>query len=478
MENNFKDALGKILYENIMLEGSMSSDIASWEPLIFPLIHKIYPDSLVEQIASIQPTKAPNAKISYLNALYTGNTSNIENDVHWTNSRLLSLPASAESVIEVGQLYLINTSPEIYVKVFYGEIKKEFVTTEVSAGISETTSVSAVPKYWNILAACVTGTNEFISTNLETLNPIKAVVAGNIIGGEIVDGSYVGGIPIQYITSNKNTIKKVFKDYSIVLENNNNLREINFEPATKVIETKARKIRSRFTQEKLTDLKNLYNEKAYDIVAEAIANEIRQEIDREIIDYIKLIATPMRSDVNLPISLGIKSSLGDLTFDLFGSIFLAAEEIVSATKRNRTMFILADSATCSMLLLNPLHTHAKAEESNPYFVGKIGAYDLYCDPFAVENYVLVGYKHKSKDKHDSGLFFCPYSTTIHEVTSTDSGTIPFSQNFMVMNRYGYTQHPQDSGIGDGDSDFFRIFSVNFYDSSSIIPNFPQQFRNN
>jgi hypothetical protein len=468
MDKLFTEALGDALYQNTLNEVSMADDIAKWEPLIFPLIHKIYPESLVEQIASVQPTKSPRAKITYLNAIYTGDKSNIENDVHWTNSRLLTLAASASSSVTAGGTYLVNTTPNIYLTVYYGEMKQEFVTYESSAGLSQTQSVSSVDKYWNILAACVTGSLGFDTTTLGTLNPIGAVIAGNTIGGET----------ILYTTTNKNTIKKVFKNYSKVLETNSDLREINFEPATKTIETISRKIRSKFSQEKLQDLLALYKEKAYDIVAEAISNEIRQEVDREIIEYLKLIATPMQSDIVLPLSIGMGSSLGDLTYDLFGSIFLAAEEIVKATKRNRTMFVLADSATCAFLLLNPIHTQASPEESNPYYVGKIGAYDLYCDPFSIDHYVVIGYKHKSKEKHDSGLFFCPYTTTIHELTSGDTANdvIPFSQNFMVMNRYGFTQHPQDSGTGDGDSDFFRIFSVNYYDPNVIVPNFPEQFR--
>lgn len=462
MEQLFKEALGDALYNNTINETSMADDIGRWEPLIFPLIHKIYPDSLVEQIASVQPTKGPTAKISYLNAIYTGDNSNIENSVHWSNSRILTLPASAESAIVVGNTYTINSTPPVDVKVFYGEITTEFVTTPTTtAGLSETASVSSVPKYWNVLVASVSGT-------LDSTNGIYAVKVGNTIDSQ----------PILYTTTNKNTIKRVFKDYSQVVELNTNVREINFEPSTKVIETVSRKIRSKFSQEKLQDLKALYNEKAYDIVAEAVANEIRQEIDREIIEFLKNSATPMASDINLPLSVGMQSGLSDITYDVVGSIFLAAEEIVKATKRNRTMFILADSATCAFLLLNPFHTQVKSEESNPYKVGKIGAYDLFCDPYSTEHYVLVGYNFVSSDKHDAGLYFTPYSTTIHETTATDnSSVIPFSQNFMVMNRYGYTIHPQDSGSPNGgNSDFFRIFAVNFSYNGVIVPNFPEQFR--
>jgi hypothetical protein len=464
MDQLFKEALGQALCDNVLTEGSMAGDIASWEPLLFPLIKKIYPDSLVEQIASVQATKSPIAKISYLNAIYTGDKSNNENNVHWTNSRLMTLTASASTTVSAGSIIAINTTPNVFVKVVYGEVTNEYVTTEVTSGLTVTQSVSSVPKYWNILVAAVSG-------SLDTSNGMYGVTSANLLGTQ----------QILYTTTNRNTIKKVFKDYSKVLEANSNLREINFETATKTVQTVSRKIRSKFSQEKLQDLKALYNEKAYDIVAEAVANEVRQEIDREIIDYLKTIATPMKSDINIPLSLGAGGGggLDAITYDVVGSVFLAAEEIVKATKRNRTMFILADSATCAFLLLNPFHTEAKADESNPYKVGTVGAYDLFCDPYSTEHYVMVGYNFKSKDKHDAGLYFVPYTTTVHEVTSGDTSVdTPFSQNFMVMNRYGFTSHPQDSGSGSGDSDFFRIFSVNYSQAGVTIPNFPEQFRTN
>jgi hypothetical protein len=475
MEQLYKDAFGKLLFENSMNEASMAADIATWEPLIFPLIHKIYPNSLIEQIASVQPTKSPISKISYLNAVYTGTGSNIENGIHWTNSRLLTLPASSQGSFVVGNTYTIDTTPPVDVKVFYGEITNEYQTVSTTAGMSEVTSVSAVPMYWNILVAAVTGTLD-VDSNFKPENVINSIVTH-----PTASANKIGSETILYSTTNKNTIKKVFKEYSNLNDElNANMREVNFEPATKTVETKSRKIRSKFSQEKLQDLKAIYDEKGYDIVAEAVANEIRQEIDREIIQFLKESATPMLSDINLPLSLGASQGggLDAVTYDVYGSIYLAAEEIVKATKRNRTMFVLADSATCAFLLLNPLHSEAKAEESNPYKVGKIGAYDLFCDPYSTEHYVLVGYNFVSSDKHDSGLYFTPYSTTIHEVTSGDGTAVtPFSQNFMVMNRYGYTIHPQDSGgYMDGTSDFFRIFAVNFSYNGVTIPNFPEQFR--
>lgn len=477
MDQTFNEALGQLLYENTISESSMTFDVATWEPLLFPLIKKIYPESLVEQIASVQGTKSPAAKISYLNALYTGNASNNENNIHFSNSRLITLPASAQGSILVGSTYTINTSPNLGVKVHYGEITNEFVTTEVSSGVTVTQSVSAVPKYWNVLISAVSGTDyDNLSVDTTYFKPVNVI--NNIVAGTTT----IGGITILYSTTNRNTIKKVFKSYSSVLEDNSNIKQISFETATKIVNTVSRKIKSKFTQEKLQDLQALYKEKAYDIVAEAVANEIRQEIDREIIEYLKANATPMKMDINLPLSIGngAGGGLDAITYDLVGSIYLAVEEIVKATKRNRTMFILADSATCAFLLLNPFHTEAKAEVSNPYKVGMVGAYELYCDPYSTEHYVIVGYNFKSKDKNDAGLYFVPYSNTIHEVTASDTDPVPFSQNFLTMNRFGYTLHPQDSakGNGSGDSDFFRIFSVNFGTGTApnFIPNFPEQFR--
>lgn len=475
MSELLTEALGEVLQDNYLKESSTnSSDVAKFEPLVSPLVKKIYPQSLVEQIASIQPIKSPVGKIAYLNSIYTGNDSNDYNNIHWTNSCLVTIPSSAESSFTADgtTVYTTDTASAEFV-VYYKELTQEVTATYTSGG--DRTESGEVDVYCHMLCRVITG---FTPTN-GVLGETATVSANGTtyrgVAPLLVTGDSINGTPILYSTTNRNTIRKVFRDYSQVLEDNSNILEVNFEVATNIIQTQSRKIRTRFNAESVQDYQNLYKEKANEIVAEAIANEIRQEIDREVIKYLKHVATPMKDDVNLPLSIAFtgQDSLSDMTYDAFASIFLAIEEIVRATKRNRTMFILADTATCAFLALNPLHTEADPKDSNPYYLGKVGVYPLYCDPYSTENYIIVGYKYISDEKHDAGLYFSPYVTTMHEVP--DPNNI-FQQTYITMNRYGYCLHPQDNGSGNGDSDFFRYFAVNFFDANTPIPNLTQQIR--
>jgi len=442
MKQIIQETLGDLLHQNYLKESTSSTDVGKYEPLILSLVKKIYPESLVAQIASIQPTSSPVAKISALYSLYTGSDSNNTNEIHIDNSRIVTIPVSADGSFLVGSQYASGGNS---FTVFYKETAKEYTATYDGDGVI--TSRNFANKYVHLLV--------------------------RVDSGSFTTGSIFSGVTLLYVSSNRNVIKRIFKDYSNILEDNSNLREVNFETKSIVIEAKSRKIRTKFTQEKLQDLQALYKEKANDLVAEVVADEIRQEIDREIIQYMKDIATPMLRDVDLNLSLAkTGGDMGGLTYDLYASIFLAIEEIVKATKRNRTMFILADSATVALLMLNPLHSEADPDDSNPYYVGKIGAYPVYCDPYSTEHYVIVGYKFHSNAKDDAGLIFAPYLSTVVEAQGTEA---PFTNNFMTMNRYAYTRHPQDTGTLTYDSDFFRYFAVNISQADEI-PNLTDQIR--
>jgi hypothetical protein len=145
------DILAEAMYANYLKEsGTTSSDVGQYAPLILPLVQKIYPDSLVSQIASVQPTTSPVAKISSLFSIYTGQGSNNDNDIHidgnstpptWSNSKIITVPVSAGALITVGSS---GASGANRITVFY--------TEGASAGpVYITPGASGYPDYTNIL---------------------------------------------------------------------------------------------------------------------------------------------------------------------------------------------------------------------------------------------------------------------------------------------------------------------------------------
>ena len=164
-------------------------------------------------------------------------------------------------------------------------------------------------------------------------------------------------------------------------------------------------------------------------------------------------------------------------YDLIVNIYLAAERIVRDTKRNRSVFIMADPITTSFLQLNAFHTQAQFNQNNPYLVGHLGIYPLYCDLYADvnEHYIIVGYLGSNNNDGDSGIIYCPYTTTLHVAPDPTY----FTENMLFLQRYAMIRHPQDLGnlvpddpwnsTNAGNSDFFKMFLVDF--GTNVLVNF-------
>lgn len=389
------------IQNNLLRESTISGDVAAFNSLNMPLVKKIYPDMLTTQICDVQPLSAPRGIIAALFSYYKPTA-----DVNLENGRIIEL--SDVVGLTVGQVVVVGAT-----------------TWEIQ--YIDKTSVLAIA----------------------TAGPNVPLVIGSLFAGKTVLAT----------TINRAAIKKIFSQYSGLYTMPNDEvvpREVAHEIRTLPIETKTRKLVSTFTQEKLQDFQRIYGESGYDIAASNLGNEIIQETDMEFIDYIRTIATPM-NDLILNASYGTQGDMMAIGNDIYANIFFAAEQIVKATKRNRTMFVLADAATVALLLTNPLHVSVSEDEDNPFYVGKLGTYKLYCDIYSEDHYVTVGYRGENMGDGDSGVIFSPYAD--YMISKTDPTTL--KEKFFLMSRYAMTRHPQDQGTGIGDSDFFRSFSIDF-----------------
>ena len=453
-----------ILKEAVSASTVTAADSSVYAPLLVPLLKKLYSEALISQIADVQKVDSPAQKVSALFAVYSGFGSSANTNAHPDSSFVLILP---------------NDSPATW----------DIDGTAINFG-SSTFKV----RY-----------TEEDETETATPAPIIRVLVSRESGTDVPKaGDTFNTKVITFATQNRASIKKLFKGYSGTVlvdgngnkeylgynqgfDDNTNVKFIGFE--TRTINTSAitRKLKSRYSQEQLQDMLAVYKEKAEDIFSTAIAHELCQEIDKEFICYLKYISkllTSTNSPLQLSASYGAapSGSLQDVSYDLVSNIYLAAEQIVKDTKRNRTIFVLADPVTTSFLQTNAFHVKADPNEKNPYKIGKIGTYPLFCDLYSEpdEFYIMVGYLGVDGEG-DAGVIYSPYSYTIHPATDPDN----FTENFLYMNRYGMTRHPQDTGNVDwtnpwalansGNSDFFKIFTVDYSGvvnfGTTSVPNF-------
>lgn len=251
---------------------------------------------------------------------------------------------------------------------------------------------------------------------------------------------------------------------------NNTLRSVDLLLKSNALEVTTRKIPVRVTREFVEDLKAILNEDAKDVVFSEVKDVIEREIEIEVLNYLKRKAQKYGTLV-LKNGYGVQSDLASVGNDIYAGVRQVSNEMISNIKRRKDIYIIADSTTCSLLLASPLHQKMSDDEhakGSTLYQGKFGVFDLFLDPYAVDEYVLVGYKNKTS-KLDAGLAFRIYNK-MHLVETPD----PENGNpvYWLYVRYGYVQNPQTNDNDNG-SLFFSKFDV---DSSGLL-NFPLMRQN-
>lgn len=387
---------------NQSLNETVSADIAQFPNLISKIISKVYSKSLVGEIADIQPLTGPVGKVATVFSGYGGRPTS---DVKLSNS--------------------------IVVKVLD--------STGFTVG-------------GNIITSSASGVIEYIENN----NMLVKMTMGHFSKGDFTLGTIT---TITGTSSNRFYASGVFKNYT--LPNNSessDINQMNTEIKLFTIEAKSRKMKAIISKEAITDMVKMYGvDITEDLLSDEFANEMIQEIDSEIIYYLRSIATSA-DDLVLANSLGMQSGLMDIANDIIRNIYHCAQQISSDTKRRQNFFIVADPKTIGLMMISPLQVQTDQSNDNIYYKGRVGnLYELYMDPFADpdDNYCIVGYSNGFKGTGDSGLIYAPYINQIIEAEEYDTG----KSIFFNLVRYGYTRHPQDTGTSINDSIFFKTFNI-------------------
>jgi len=259
---------------------------------------------------------------------------------------------------------------------------------------------------------------------------------------------------------------------------NSEFAEMGFTIDKATVTAKSRALKAEYTMELAQDLKAIHGLDAETELANILSAEILAEINREVIRSINSQAKTGADTVT-----GSTSTKGifDLNVDADGrwsvekfkglifQLEREANQIAKDTRRGRGNFILCSSdvasamAAAGMLDYTPaLSTGLNVDDTGNTFAGVLnGKHRVYIDPYAVSDYVTVGYK--GSNAYDAGLFYCPYVplTMVRAV-----GENSFQPKIGFKTRYGMVPNPF---VGTNPSDdlsstlksnqYYRIFRV-------------------
>ena len=228
-------------------------------------------------------------------------------------------------------------------------------------------------------------------------------------------------------------------------------REMGFTIEKSTVTAKSRALKAEYSLELAQDLKAIHGLDAETELANILSTEILAEINREVVRTINSQAKTgaLQSNTALNGIFNVQTDAdGRWSVEKFKGLVLQIERecniIAKETRRGKGNFIVCGSDVASalhaagMLDYTPaMNTSLNVDDTGNTFAGTLnGRTKVYIDPYAVQNYVTVGYK--GTNPYDAGLFYCPYvPLTMVRAVGEDT----FQPKIGFKTRYGMASNP-------------------------------------
>jgi hypothetical protein len=227
--------------------------------------------------------------------------------------------------------------------------------------------------------------------------------------------------------------------------------EMGFTIERATVTAHSRALKAEYTIELAQDLKAIHGLDAEAELANILSAEILAEINREVIRTINAQAKTGASTGNTAVN-GIfdlsSDADGRWSVEKFKGLLVQLDRecnvIAKETRRGKGNVVICSSDVATaltasgMLDYSPaLSTNLQVDDTGNTFAGVLnGRIRVYIDPYAVADYVTVGYK--GTNPYDAGVFYCPY-VPLQMVRAV--GENDFQPRIGFKTRYGMVANP-------------------------------------
>lgn len=240
-------------------------------------------------------------------------------------------------------------------------------------------------------------------------------------------------------------------------DHNPNFGEMGLEIEKVMVEAKSRALKATYSIEMAQDMKALHGLDAEAELASILSAEILAEINREVIRSIYDVAKVGGATTSTPGTFDLDlDSNGRWSVEKFKGLLFQIEreanQIAKETRRGKGNTLICSSDVASALAMAGILDHTPALQANLQvddtgntFAGVLqGKYKVYIDPYATEDYFVVGYK--GANSYDAGIFYAPY-VPLQLYKQVDS--ISFQPRLAFKTRYGLVANPYAEGLTKG-----------------------------
>ena len=251
--------------------------------------------------------------------------------------------------------------------------------------------------------------------------------------------------------------------------------EMGFTIEKATVSARTRALKAEYSLELAQDLKAIHGLDAETELANILSTEIMAEINREVVRTINSQAKTGALQTNTALNgvFNVQTDAdGRWSVEKFKGLIVQIERecnvIAKETRRGKGNFIICSSDVASSLMSSgmldyspAMSTNLNVDDTGNTFAGVLnGRTRVYIDPYAVCDYITVGYK--GTNPYDAGLFYCPYvPLTMVRAVGEDT----FQPKIGFKTRYGLASNPfVGSTPADGlaaikTNQYYRIFRV-------------------
>ena len=347
-------------HARLMSEGTLSGDVAQFTPILMPMVRRVYPNLIANELLGVQPMTMPTGFIYALTNQYTGTGATAK--------------AAARIYVAAGAHGLVAGD-----------------TVEMGATDGTVLYVEGL----NVLVT--DGTTPLVVGGTLGTSTVAGVYTNEAAFGKILKG-YTG----TYTTAQAEALST-------------GMREIGFSIAKKSVEAKSRALKGQYTVEMYQDLKAQHGLLADEEIMSLMSYEMQAEIDREVVDFVNDNATQLTDSV---FTADSTDGTGRWEIEKYRRevirISREAAQIGLDTKRGAGNTLLVSPKVATML--EQVGSFKVAEQAGIFD----GRFKVIVDQYATSDYCTVMYK--GADRRDAMGFFAPYvPMSFTKVTNADSG---------------------------------------------------------
>jgi hypothetical protein len=413
-------------------EDTLSTNTGYFTKYTFPILRRVWPNLIANQIVSVQPMTSPVGGIFYYERRYT--------DRKGTKVPYLGILNDPTDMNYDGELDAGDSMVRNFGKYYSSEfVDYDCVCTDTGTSTATLTDASTNCRTtdWSPIRANGTvGQRTFyVKLYYRTVTPVECTATmsdvgnlidqwGHTVGAfDITDGTWTltpqdsVGSPVNF---DDNTV--VFAQYFVEWEkiyqtSGAKIPSVDLNITLQTVQAESRKLRARWTVEAVDDMRALHGMDVETEIVSTFSHEVMLEIDREIID--DLIAGAMHSAA-YAYAATVPGEIEAIR-KLITVIGAMSAQIHKTSGRAPANFLVVGPAVAS--LLDQLSTHGDfASIEQPilqpsygpvmanYGICRVGTllrkWTVYLNPFQDETKILVGLK--GRGFIDAGYAYCPY----------------------------------------------------------------------